>query len=83
MILLTKLVLGQRAVVLQLPREQSIIPDQDERAPAGWQVEEKPALLDPKLRGIVQYGMQSVGLVPRHLFFVGWRFFGLFARGHR
>jgi hypothetical protein len=42
-VLLNSLVLGQRAVVLQLPREQSIILDQDVRASAGRKVEEKAA----------------------------------------
>ena len=37
-VLLTKLALGQRAVVLQLPREQSIITDRDVRASAGQKV---------------------------------------------
>ena len=37
-VLLTKLALGQRAVVLQLPREQSIFADQDVRASAGQKV---------------------------------------------
>ena len=43
MVLLNSLVPGQRAVVLQLPREQSMILDQDVRASAGQQVEEKTA----------------------------------------
>jgi hypothetical protein len=43
MVLLNSLVPGQRAVVLQLPREQSMILDQDVRASAGHQVGEKTA----------------------------------------
>ena len=42
-VLLNSLVFGQRAVVLQLPREQSMILDQDVRASAGKKVEEETA----------------------------------------
>jgi hypothetical protein len=43
MVLLNGLVPGQRAVVLQLPREQSTISDQGVRASASQKVEEKTA----------------------------------------
>ena len=42
-VLLNNLVFGQRAAVLQLPREQSMILDQDVRASTGQKVEEETA----------------------------------------